>query len=253
MEPCLARVWGWSISLVGVDLLHVLHLGVLRDLCGSALKVLIKDKHYYNGNTIAKRFRTLTRELKSFVKANRLQLYLRNVKKSTIAWKSDACPELRCKAADCGVILKYLTWKTQHQEPPSYKGMTACLWSAETFTSTLMAAGMVLTEEEKQTAHTTGEFFVQSLLCLANLAITNSQLLWKARPKLHYLVHVYTDVLIKNRNPAKDATWMDEDLMRATFHMRRKMSSKTSPLNVLRRYAVVSKGCMDKYREKRAR
>ena len=65
---------------MGVDLLHILNLGVLRDLCGSALKLLSAKRGYFPGRNVGKRLHALTIELKAYVRAERLQLHLRRIK-----------------------------------------------------------------------------------------------------------------------------------------------------------------------------
>ena len=162
-EPALTSIWGWDLSLVGIDLLHVLHLGILRDLCGSAIKVLVKQRGHFHGSTIMKRLQEFTRQLKRYVKAEKLQLYLRNVKKATVDWRFDKCPELRCKAAFYSTILKFLVWKTQQDEPPAYKGMVACLWAADRFVRILFSAGMYLTPAEQDSAYACGGPVLESL------------------------------------------------------------------------------------------
>eukprot|EP00439_Symbiodinium_sp_Y106_P060799 s3615_g9.t1 len=246
-EPVATSIWGWDLSLVGIDLLHVLHLGILRDLCGSAIKVLVSKRGFFRGATIPKRLQEFTRQLKLYAKVEKLQLYLRNVKKTTVDWRSDKCPELRCKAADCATILKFLAWKTQQEEPPAYKGMVACIWAADRFVRILFSAGMYLTPAERESAYACGDLYLNLYLSLACEAVESGTLLWKVRPKYHYCWHAVNDLLSKGRNPSKDATWMDEDVMRHTFHMRRKMCARKSPLNMLKRYLVVAKTAMDKH------
>ena len=255
VEPYLPSLWGWSpsLALVGIDLLHVLHLGVLRDLCGSAIKVLVKSRGYFEGSNIPRRFRSLSRELKAFARSTKSPLHLRRLTKQTVDWKSDVCPELHAKGADCGTVLKFLCYRTQLVAPPAYQGMVVCLWAASNLVGLLMNANAYLTDEEKHSGYFYGDLYIRSYFSLANQALSASQKLWKVRPKTHFMCHVVQDLQTKYRNPAKDATWMDEDLMKHTLHMRRRIAQKTSSLNVLRRYSVVCKKALDNHRESRTR
>ena len=236
--------------MLGIDLLHVLNLGVLRDVCGSALKVLLKSRGYFTGSNLSARFKTFNRDLKAWAKRTKTQLQVKYIKKSTLTWKSDACPELKVKGADCAAVLRYLVQLTQARPLEAYPAMTACLWAISNFLGILTSAEMFLTDEERESAFQLGSLFLKSYMHLANTAIEAGELLWKARPKLHYLQHVAEDLLYRKRNPAKDATYMDEDLMKQTFRMRRRMAHRTSPLNVLRRYTVVLRASLDKIRSK---
>lgn len=253
-RPVLADLWGFDPQrrMLGIDLLHVLNLGVLRDLCGSCLKVLLKPRGYFAGNNLAARFRSFNRDPKTWLKRTKTpQLQVKYIKKSTLVWKSDSCPELHLKGADTAQVLRYLAQLTQASPPQSYPAMTACLWAISNFLGILMSAEMFLTDEERESGFHLGSLFLRSYLHLANEAIAAGDLLFKARPKIHYLQHVIDDLQWRKRNPAKDATWMDEDLMKHTFRMRKRMSHRTSPLNVLRRYSVVLRANLDKIRKTR--
>ena len=255
VEPCLPSLWGWSpsLALVGIDLLHVLHLGVLRDLCGSAIKVLVKSRGYFQGSSIPRRFKSLSRELKAFSRSMKCPLHLKRITKQTVDWKSNVCPELHVKAADCGTVLKFLCHRTQLVAPPAYQGMVVSLWAASNLVGLLMSANAYLTDAEKQSGYAYGDLFLRTYFGLASQAIRASEKLWKVRPKTHFLCHVVQDLQCIYRNPAKDATWMDEDVMKHTLHMRRRMAQKTSSLNVLRRYSVVCKTALEKHRASRTR
>ena len=39
-------------ELIALDLLHVLHLGVMRDLVGTGFKLLCRSREFYSGSSI---------------------------------------------------------------------------------------------------------------------------------------------------------------------------------------------------------
>ena len=250
-KPCLADLWGWDpqLGLVSVDLLHVLHLGVYRDLAGSAIKILLRKQGYYPGSKLQIRFKAFTRELKAWARSTKSALQLKAVKKATIAWKSDQCPELHAKGADCATIVKFLAFKTQQKRPPMYSGMVACLWAASNFLGILMTAGLYLTKEEQDSGYMLGSLFLESYFSLAREAVNNQDLLWKTRPKIHFLCRVVDDLLLRSRNMGRDSTFMDEDAMKYILYMKRGIKHGRSPINVLRRYNVVLKAALDKHRD----
>ena len=247
-KPFLAELWGWDpqLHMVSVDLLHVLHLGVYRDLAGSAIKVLLRKQGYYDGSKLLIRFKAFTRELKAWAKSTKATLQLKAVKKATVYWKSDQCPELHAKGADCATIIRFLAFKTQQKTPPMYAGMVACLWAASNFLGLLMTAGLYLTKAEQETGHALGSMFLDSYFRLAREAVDNNDLLWKTRPKIHFLCHVVDDLLIRSRNMARDSTFMDEDVMKYILFMKRGLKHRQSPVNVLKRYNVVLKRALDR-------
>ena len=50
-EPSLMQVEGFSLALVGLDLLHIWYSGCGRDLVGSVLVILIRTG-FFPGNTV---------------------------------------------------------------------------------------------------------------------------------------------------------------------------------------------------------
>ena len=54
--------------MLGVDLLHIFHLGVGRDLCGSAIRIMASKRGYWRGRTQEQRLKTATQRLKSYAK-----------------------------------------------------------------------------------------------------------------------------------------------------------------------------------------
>ena len=261
-EPAAARLHGFSLRMVAFDLLHVCHLGILRDLVGSGFKLLTRKKgEYFSGRNITKRLAQLTSELKMWAKGNNVQLSLTKINRKTLNWKSDACPELRVKGADAAACLRFLSWKLQAQAPLQYPSMVICTWAAERFISCLVKASIFLSEEERATAFETGQLFLRSYLQLANRSLEFGELLYKTRPKLHCFTHIVDDLqrehdlhqehgteatTVTYRNPFFDATFVDEDWVKHAMQMKKKMAHRTASLNVLRRFAVVTKTALDK-------
>ena len=249
--PSAGNLHSFSEKLVSLDMLHVLHLGVLRDLVGTAFKLLCRSRgEFYNGRTIAKRLSQLTSELKKWVKAQGLQLSLRRIHRKTLLWRSDCCPEIRCKGADAAVCLRFLASKLQEQAPRSYPGLVVCVWACERFIACLAGSSIFLEEQERATAHTTGQLFLRSYLGLAVQSLEANELLFKTRPKIHFLTHIIDDLApdpagCRQRNPYFDATFVDEDWVKHVIAMKRKMSFRTSSLNVLKRFCTVNKVAYD--------
>ena len=65
----LLQLPGFCIEMITIDLMHVFHLGVCRDLCGTVIKLIIKRKDIFNGRNIETRFKQATASLKQFCKA----------------------------------------------------------------------------------------------------------------------------------------------------------------------------------------
>eukprot|EP00439_Symbiodinium_sp_Y106_P062824 s1185_g9.t1 len=244
--PELARLRGYTDRFITSDLMHNWHLGCLRDLLGSVIKVLCKSKAYFSGSTIPKRLKTLYREAKDFAKQNNKQLSLKGLKKTNLMWASDRCPELKCSASDALVFHMYLSHKLQQKPPPKYPGMTVTVWAAQSFISCMMYGSLFLSEEERYHIHATGRLFFNCYVKLANEAAVQKEFLFKCRPKLHYMMHTVDETLLKPsaRNPAFDAVFMDEDYVKWSMRMAKKMSSRTTSLNMLKRFRVVTRSML---------
>ena len=252
-RPVLCDLIGDGLKAAALDLMHIWNLGVLRDLLGSIIKILCRRRGIYSGNRIAKRLAQFTRELRAFVREHKMQLSIRRIKQPNLDWKSDACPTLKAKAADCTVILQFCAGKLQTLNLPAYGGLAACTWSAQVFSGCLMNGGLFLTPGERNTALSTGRLFLSSYLRLCNEALENEELLFKMRPKYHYLEHLLDQLAVPGdavRNPAAAATFMDEDWVKQAVGLQRKLSHRTGAHNVLRRFCVETKRALDEHRQK---
>ena len=247
----MSDLTGFSQGLIALDILHVLHLGVMRDVVGAGFKIMCRNKEYYSGRTIAIRLRQLTSDLKSWCKTNGLSLGMKRIRKATLHWKADACPELKAKGADAAVCLRFLAFKLMQRPPSKYHGLVAASWALEHFLGCLAHASLCLTPDECNTAYATGMLFVRTYISLARESLSGSkpELLFKTRPKLHYLVHLIEDLQLGSksciRNPYYDSTFVDEDWIKHVLTLKKRMHAKTCSLNVLKRFAVLNKATLD--------
>ena len=246
--PALTKLWGFTTRHIATDLLHCWNLGCLRDMVGSCVKILVKDKWYFAGRTIDKRLATLARELRAFSKTHGMQLSIKTVKRSTVAWASDKCPELHSSGYDAVVFARYLLDKLLQKPPPRYSGLTVMMWAGETFVTCLQNAGPFLTAEEAETVYQVGNLWIKSFVQLANEAAQNKELLFKCRPKMHFMHHTIDEARSRpsRRNASADTTWVDEDYVKSIIAMKKKMDFRTSSENCLRRSLVVCKQSLSK-------
>ena len=248
--PAMSSLYDFHAGTVALDLLHIFHLGILRDLIGTGFKLVCMTKNeYYSGRTIDKRLHQLTRDLFAWAKQNKLDLSLRKVHKGNLVWKGNMCPELRCKGADALTCLRFLNDKVQRQPPLKYAGIVGCVWAAERFIGCLAHGSLFLLESESLTAYTTGLSFLHTYIGLAGQALAANEFLFKVRPKYHLLVHVVESLKpvrnVLHRNPFFDATFGDEDYVKHLLTLKKKMSRRTASLNVLRRFLVMNKSNID--------
>ena len=248
VAPAMSGLIGFSDKLTALDLLHVFHLGVARDLCGTGFKLLCQGRHVYPGRKIEKRLAQLMVELKAWCKTHGQVLSLNKMHKETIKWKSGECPELRAKGADTLVCLRFLCDKLHQVRLPKYEGLVACTWAAVQLIGVLSHGSLFLTESERSTAVVTGSLFVRSYISLASQSLEVGDHLFKCRPKLHFLLHIVEDVGLPgaSRNPFCDSTFVDEDYVKQALIVKRRVSYRKASLNVLKRFCVINKTALDK-------
>ena len=244
----MSELIGFSDKLIALDLLHVFHLGVARDLCGTGFKLLCKNRDVYCGSRIEKRLVQLMTDVKAWCKRHGQVLSLTKINKDTLNWKSGECPELRAKGADTMLCLRFLCDKLQQVRLAKYEGLVACTWAAVQFIGVLTHALLFMTDSECSTAAATGRLFVRSYISLAAESLEAQDYYFKCRPKLHHLLHIIEDIGAPgaSRNPFSDSTFVDEDFVKQTLIVKRRVSYRKASLNVLKRFCVINKTALDK-------
>lgn len=71
--------------MIGPDVLHVFHLGVARDICGSVLRLLVAER-YWPGSNIDARLAYATGSLKRWCKQHKLHLAIKRLSKQNLSW-----------------------------------------------------------------------------------------------------------------------------------------------------------------------
>ena len=246
VRPKLCDLIGDGLANLQLDMMHLWHLGVLQDLLGTVIKLLVRGRHVYSGSTIRKRFVAFNRELRAYCREHKLSLSCKRIRKETICWRRNGCPTLKSKAADAAVILEFCNYKLQCTELPFYDGVTACTWAAHTFSGCMMHAGMFMTEEERCTTVTAGKFFLRSYMQLAHQALNvEKEYYFKVRPKIHFIQHLLERLQQSCRNPTFACNFMDEDWLKHALGLKRKMAHSTSPHWILKRFCVFNKTALD--------
>ena len=116
ITPSLAKTIGFSVAMLGVDLLHIWYLGVGRDLCASAIRILARCRWYWHGNNVDSRLDFATQRLKWFAGQHHLKLAMSRITKQNLNWKNDSYPEMRVKGYDCSVVLRWLVWEMSQKD-----------------------------------------------------------------------------------------------------------------------------------------
>ncbi|CAE7269334.1 unnamed protein product [Symbiodinium microadriaticum] len=243
-RPAFASIDGFDLQMVQVDWMHTWSLGVARDVLGSAIKLMCKDKSIYGGPTIAKRLNQLFKDLKIYAKVHGQTVAMKRLRKNTLRW-SGGCPELHCKAADASTFMSFVRMKLQ--ETPlegAYRGLLGMVWAADELGRSALSSGVFLTMEQQRHIRVVGDVFLSSYCALATIACDRGEYYFKLRPKFHHLVHMVRDKRPSRRSPGWDNCYMDEDHVKHCLRILRKVSHRTAEKSLLQRNAVQVKQTM---------
>lgn len=179
--PAFLQLKGFDVKMLAIDMLHCWHLGIGRDLVGSAVKTLVRLR-YWPGTSIEKSLGRATLCLRRWAKQHGLTLACRSLSKSSIGWDQDY-PELRAKGYDCYVILKWLAEETSSNPPVGTNAVeqdyldriSATIWCANSWLSSLSNAGMFLTEHQQELKTVIGAHYVSLYVGLAAQALAEKK------------------------------------------------------------------------------
>ena len=101
-EPAFAKLHYFQLSMLRIDYMHTWHLGVARDLVGSALKIIATGKHWFSGKNINARLKQILAAAKDFGKQKKHYISIKKLTKNSLGW--DECPEFKGSAADTAVF-----------------------------------------------------------------------------------------------------------------------------------------------------
>ena len=146
-EPAFAKLHYFQLSMLRIDYMHTWHLGVARDLVGSALKIIATGKHWFSGKNINARLKQILAAAKDFGKQKKHYISIKKLTKNSLGW--DECPEFKGSAADTAVFLGCLaTVLLAKPPPPPYDGLPGVVWISNYLCEFLFDSGCFLTDGE---------------------------------------------------------------------------------------------------------
>lgn len=198
--------------MVTPDLLHVINLGVGRDLCGSVLKTILKESHVFAGANIDERMAAATSSLRAFAKSRRLPLRMKKFSKKKLNWGNNRYAELRLGSGYDNYVVSQWLESVLTPHSGTYPDFCALFWSLNNCLNILYHADWFLTADEQSRVKTIGSVFIRVFCKLAAKAVARQEFAWRMKPQFHLFQHV----VFSRRcvNAAKYSTWMDEDFLR---------------------------------------
>ena len=216
--PPYAFLDGFSVQLIMPDLLHVLNLGVSRDVCGGILKTLVKDTRVFMG---------------SIAHSRSLPLRFKNLSKKRLCWGNYA--ELKGSGYDLYVVSLWLEDVLQAFSN-IFPDFATLLWSLNATMHLLYNSGWYLDETTRDRVKHLGAIFMRTYLKLASQSIVDQTLMFRCKPKLHLLHHIFRNKRLVN--PAKYATWLDEDFLKHISKTLKLVNTATAQRRCLQRWLL---------------
>ena len=238
IAPAYSGLKGYDSRMVMPDILHVWHLGVGRDLAGSAIVFMIKETDIFQGANQQERLHSATMSLKQFARSQKLPLKLHKLSKAKLGWTGKTFPELKSSGYDTYVTLKWLLQLSHVFSDALPNSLCSCLWTADHVISLLTNGGRYLSEEEQENKEVFGMVFLREYMALANLALRQRKRLYRLRPKFHILHHMVKFKPQSLLNPAAFSTWVDEDCNKRLMRVLRQTDPRTSCKRLLQRYLL---------------
>ena len=236
--PPYSLLDGFSLAQIVPDLLHVVNLGVGRDICGSILKTIIQENHVFQGATIEEKLGNATMLLRDFARQHQLPLRLAKLSKNKLNWKPNRYAELKTGSGyDIGVVARWLESLLATYNH-IYGDFCALLWSLNGALHILYTEsdGWFLSEEQQSRVRTLGSICLRMFYKLANQSLERNEYLWRCRPKLHLLAHLFK--CHRTVNCARCSTWMDEDFLKHISKTLKLVASTTAQKRILERWLL---------------
>ncbi|CAE7662955.1 unnamed protein product [Symbiodinium sp. CCMP2592] len=240
------------------DFFHVWHAGVGLDFCSSAMVYCFR---LFEMSSVEKNISELNASLQVFLKKSKQKLACGRVTEDLLGYSSTReYPEGKwSKNMDTAVFTKFVIWLV---ERPEFAAKLAADDILKMILATAKAIGVVISTALR------AEYYMASADCqevirnghavltgYGQLVVTcysGRLCLFKLRPKVHYLNHIFLRVWEEWRaagfavNPLAEATFMSEDFVGRTARLSRRVSTRAVAIKTLQRYLLFMQTALSK-------
>ena len=239
------------MQMLAPDLLPAYHLGLGRDLVGSALRELTRISIMFDGRTIALRLRVASARFQDFVREHAYSVSVRKFTTKNLAF-GKGYPEFRGKGYDTFVAIRWLVGELQANPAASqsFATLSTALWAADSCLSVATNASRYFTVDERRHVCTVGALFLRAYLHLARAAVDVRKRVYRLRPKYHMCVHLLTDDVPSGLNFTVNATWLDEDFNKVVMKVKKGVHRRTATTSTLKRWLQGLPGYFEHARSK---
>ena len=241
------------------DFFHVYHAGVGKDFAASAL--IYAMKQCFGLGSIRKNLAALNDELRNFLRRNKLHLHCGYLTEDLLGYSGTRdFPEGHwSKNMDTAILMKFVVDLLQN---PDFHTKVASDEILVEILQTGIAMGNAvriffkgdyfMPSEDCQAVIRNGHAFLCGYAALVSMCHAANLCLFKLRPKIHYLNHIFLRVLQEWEtagiavNPCAEATFMSEDFVGKTARISRRVDCKAIALKTLQRYIMWMQTALDK-------
>ena len=242
------------------DFFHIFHAGVGKDYLGSSLVYSMKALFGLGG--VKRDLKALNETLTMFLRLHGKTLHLgATLNEDHLGYAGTReYPEGHwSKSMDTATLMKFQVWLLQREEyQERVRGdqmLSEILLSGIAMGQVmrrLLGSLFFVSSEDCEYVVTSGHEFLMRYQRLAALAYHRQLCLYKFKPKIHYLNHVF--LTMKDQwllcgsaiNPLGEATFMSEDFVGRTSRISRRVSPRAVAQKTLQRYDVWVKGLLDR-------
>ena len=234
-------------SYFKLDVLHVYHLGVGRDFCGSSLVRLL---NLYEASSIPNAIEAMNADLKQFLNDSSRQLHFKLLSRDLLGYNSDqSFPSGHWnKAMDTPVMVEFVYWLlSRHEDVVASDRLLQVMQGGARAIGvcmrTMLQANLWMSLAETSTVGQAALHFVQCYGKLATICHDRKLCLYNLTPKLHCLHHVALRVLRQadqqlpySMNPLAKSCFTDEDFIGRVSKISRRVAPRLQSLRTIQRY-----------------
>ena len=246
-------------SFFRADFFHVWHAGVGQDFTASALVYSIKVLFGLGG--VDRDLNALNAVLKTWLHTSKSKLHCGRFTKDLLGYNGTReYPEGKwSKNMDTAVITKFLlhllelpSSQAAVRRDDILQEILAAAKAMGRVISTCLRAEYFMSSEHSEAVFQSGHAVLMRYSALVQKCYDRSLCLFKLRPKIHYLNHVFLRVYQEwlrdgfAVNPLAEATFMSEDFVGKTARVSRRVSPRAVALKTLQRYIFFLKTSLDK-------
>ena len=240
------------------DFFHVWHAGVGQDFTASALVYCMKA--LFGRGSVAKDLNALNEMLKNWMKRTKNKLHCGHLTQDLLGYNSTReYPEGNwSKNMDTAVVTKFIIYLLQRpdfqetiRQDDIMKEILASAVAMGQVIKICFEAEFFMSSEHCMEVIDCGHNFLCGYGKLVNMCYSQGLCLFKLRPKVHYLNHIFLKILEEWRaggtatNPIGEATFMSEDFVGRTARLSRRVNARTVAVKTLQRYALFMKTALE--------